>query len=147
ESIRNRQLSLNESALAMRILGETAALDSVRRPDGSSSPMIKFDQDEFSKDLFAGHAGFPSIQDARTALERVDDNTARILASLLGLQDEIPLDNEGLEKNSVERYVDAIKDPIERAIAKKELWLQKQNEIMRQRALDVLSRVGRFNRR
>src|SRR5262245_22047663 len=39
ESIRNKQLSLHESAMAMRILAETAALDSVRRPDGSSSPM------------------------------------------------------------------------------------------------------------
>src|SRR5262249_32074367 len=102
---------------------------------------------EFSKSLFAGHAGFPSIEDARTALERCDDNTARILAALLDLQDEIPINNAGLEKDSVESYIDAIKDPIQRALAKRDLWMQKKNSYMRDRAMDVLGRAGRFNKR
>src|SRR5262249_12011622 len=112
ESVLNKNFSLNESALALKILQETAALDSVRRPDGSSAPMKKFDQDEFSRDVFAGHAGFPSTEDARTALERCDDNTARILAALLGLQDEVPIDNEGLERTTAKRYMDSVNDPI-----------------------------------
>jgi hypothetical protein len=144
EAIRSGQLSLLESSKALSLIKETEALASVKRPDGSSPPMKQYDQDEVSKDLFAGHAGFPSIEDARTALERCDDHTARILAGLLGIADESGIDNEGLEKSSVENYVNAIRDPIERAQMKRELWLQKQNEVMRNRALDVLTRLGRM---
>ncbi len=144
ESVLNENFSVNESALALKILKETAALASTQRPDGSSPAMKKYDQDEVSKSLFAGHAGFPSIQDARTALERCDDLTAQILAALLNLQDEIPIDDEGLEPVSVEKYIDSIRDPLERARAKRELWTAKRNEVMRARAMDSLSRFARM---
>jgi hypothetical protein len=59
------------------------------------------------------------------------------------LSDEIPIDNEGLEKDSV-HYIDSIRDPLERARAKRELWMQKKDEVMRQRAIDTLTRLGRM---
>jgi hypothetical protein len=136
------KMPLNEAYLGMEALR--------RLGQGLVHQQLKngTDWDNREGNMYPGHDGFPSCRDLRlatmTALERSDEDTLRIIAKLLGLQADIGVDNEGLERDSV-RLAKSTRDPIANAIANKEKWMAKNNEIMRQRALELLRRLSKYN--
>ena len=134
------RMPLNEAYLGMEALRRLGhGLEDLQTRTGT-------DWDNREGNIYPGHEGFPSCKDLRvatlTALERSDEDTLRIIAKLLGLQADIGIDNEGLERTSVDRYVKVLQDPIARAISHKEKWNVKTNEIMRNRAIELLRRIS-----
>jgi hypothetical protein len=149
EQVMNKKLSLTENALALDILR--------RIPNIGASLANQQERMEYSvaDNLYAGHSGYPSLENFRvatmTALERSDEDTLRVIAKLLELQgfmadvDASHSDSEGVATIR-HRYASAIKDPIARAQENQRLWNVRTNEIMRNRAVQQLARLGKFNK-
>jgi len=106
--------------------------------------------------LYAGHQGFSNLpDDARSHYERLLADTLDMIEKLANLQvrmrntDGSAQDNEGFSTDTRHlsfSYADAIKDPIRRAQVKQQLWTARTNEIMRNRAVQQLARIGKFNK-
>ena len=102
--------------------------------------------------LYAGHSGFSNLsKDERSHYERMLADTLDMIEKLALLQsrmrdtDNSAMDNQGFSTVR-HRYADKIKDPIERAIVKRDLWNARSNEVMRNRAIEQLRRIGKFNK-
>ena len=147
ESILSESLSMNDSALAVDILRR---LDKQLHTDLASQQNRMSTSDTYDN-LFAGHDGFPSLKNLRMAalqhLQRMDDDTFRVLANLFGLQDDgqYAVDDEGLAGSKYKYAKVGIKDPIARARQYQADWQTTTDKIHRERALQHLNRVGKFN--
>src|SRR5262245_53944635 len=143
EGVENNIFNITENQLVYDILKKLGHdLDSQQR-------RMNYDP---SSVLYAGHSGFSNLpDDDRSHYERLLADTLDMIEKLAVLQsrmrdtDSSNMDNAGFSTVR-HRYADKIKDPIERAQAKRELWLQKTNQTMRNRAMQQLSRVGKFNK-
>jgi hypothetical protein len=138
ESIKSGKLSLNESVVAMQ------ALKRLGRPElVAAQEKYGYDFDGKAGNQFRGHSGFPSIAgDDSTYYERLMSDLARILAQLADLNNEVPIDNEGLEKTSLKKYLDGITDPIERASVARMYKNKEVSKTMVDRAVQHLKRVA-----
>lgn len=148
ESILSENFSINESALALKILRD---MDS-KLGTNLASQQERLGMSSTWDNLYAGHEGFPSIKELRSAvlshLERMDDDTFRVLAALIDLQDDGQYadDDEGLSGSKYRYAKVGIKDPIARAVQHKADWQAKTDTIRRNRAMAHLKRVGKFNK-
>lgn len=106
--------------------------------------------DHPSKELYAGHASFPVIDDDdRTYPQRAYDYTRAQLRKLSDLQDEIPIDKSQYPHMTVvdaqivrpKKYLDFETDPIKRASIKKAIRNLEVSKAMVKRYSDYISRM------
>src|SRR5262249_5131412 len=154
ESILSESYSPEEKEIALKVLAENLGMSALEKlGHGLADQQRRMEYDHPSKTLYAGHSGYTNLpDDPRSHYERLLADTLAMIEKLAVLQsrmrstDGSSMDNPGFSTDPRHRYVDAIRDPIKRAQAKQALWSTRTNEIMRQRAVDQLSRQGKFNK-
>jgi len=151
ESIMSESLSVEDSALAIKILHESLAYSHLDKwGHGLRQQQEKMDMSGMWDNLFAGHEGFPSTKNSKMAIksfiDRMNDEEAEKFAQLMGLQTDpnYAPDQEGMNYEIL-KYLDLIKDPIERRKAKDAFWGARNDKIRRQRAMAFLSLLGKYN--
>jgi hypothetical protein len=142
EGIKSRKFSINESATALAVLkGLGHGLADLQARNG-------YDFDNKAGNQFPGHAGFPSVDDQRTYLQRLEADRIDILQKLSDLQGEIELAADGLSSSEIKKYADALTvskttDPIKRRAAANEERSQQYNDDVRSLTMKLLSRIAK----
>jgi hypothetical protein len=153
ESIRSNKLTLTESAVAMNILRESF----------SAADFARSTEDEFSRSIVAGHAGFPSTSgDDSTYVERSVKWTANIVSQLADLN--LQMQNAGLTDATLDKYIELLQalrtaqptsprkhnealdsDPFVRQAQLREAASDRKMRRIRESAMRMLSRGGKYN--
>ena len=139
ESIQNSKLTVNESAIALRILSNIdPKLAAAQQKYGT-------DWDGTCGNMYLGHAGFPSVDDSRTQLQRWEDDKTKMIQAPIDLQDKIQLAANGLSPNEVSSYTQlhGSKDPLKRATLRKAMKEEKQEKAIRNWAVGLLTRIAK----
>jgi len=147
EGVENNIFNITENQLVYDILKKLGHdLDSQQK-------RMNYDP---SSVLYPGHSGFSNLpDDSRSHYERLLQDTLDMIEKLANLQvrmrntDGSAQDNQGFSTDTRHlnfSYADAIRDPIKRAQVKQPLWNARTNEIMRNRAVQQLARIGKFNK-
>src|SRR5262249_19841115 len=142
--------------IALKILAENLGMPTLEKlGHGLADQQRRMNYDPSSV-LYAGHSGFSNLpDDPRSHYERLLADTLDMIEKLADLQsrmrntDGSAQDNQGFSTDTRHlnyRYADAIRDPIKRAQVKQQLWNARTNEIMRNRAMQQLARIGKFNK-
>jgi len=156
ESILSESYTPNEKELALRILAENLGMPTLEKlGHGLADQQRRMNYDPSSV-LYAGHSGYSNLpDDPRSHYERLLADTLDMIEKLADLQsrmrntDGSAQDNQGFSTDTRHlnfSYADAIRDPIKRAQVKQQLWNARTNEIMRNRALQQLSRISKYNK-
>jgi hypothetical protein len=139
ESIQTQELTINESAVALRILQDVGhGLADLQSRNG-------YDFDGRAGNQLVGHAGFPSVSDDRTYYQRLEDDRIELIRKLLILQkgDDSEMDNPGISKAEIDTYIQAVLDPLKRRSLVKELHSLENDKKRRARASSLLGRMGK----
>src|SRR5262249_5012843 len=147
EGFENNIFNITEANLAIDVLQKLYPELAAQQNKMNYSP---------GDDLYRNHAGFPSLGEGpRSHYERLLADTLEMIEKLADLQsrmrntDGSAQDNQGFSTDTRHlnySYADAIRDPIKRAQVKQALWNARTNEIMRNRAVQQLARIGKFNK-
>jgi len=157
ESILSESYNPEERELALQVLAENLGMPTLEKlGHGLVDQQRRMEYDHPSKTLYAGHSGFTNLPDnPRSHYERLLADTLDMIEKLADLQsrmrstDGSAQDNQGFSTDTRHlnySYADAIRDPIKRAQLKQQLWNTRTNEIMRNRALQQLSRISKYNK-
>jgi len=156
ESILSESYNPEERELALKILAENLGMPTLEKLGHGLADQQRRMEYSVADNLFRGHSGFPSLgDDDRSAYERLLADTLDMIEKLADLMsrarntDGSAMDNPGFSTDTRHlnyRYADAIRDPIRRTQVKQALWNARTNEIMRNRAVQQLARIGKFNK-
>jgi hypothetical protein len=139
-----KALPLNEQDLAMGFLrsipGLGELLANLQKRNG-------YDFDNRAGNIYRGHAGFPSIADSRTALERMEADKRDIIAKLANLQNDIQLTKDGLTNNSQTspNAMFGSANPIKKALQRKEEAVQRYQAVLREQAVGFMRRLNKVS--
>lgn len=97
-----------------RLIVESVASDTLQPPASDDTfdavaARNGFTTDPMTAELFAGHAGFPSLPAGPSQLERMERANIELLRKLAAIQDKIDMTQDGLSRPSLKKYVDALK--------------------------------------
>jgi len=156
ESILSESYNPEEKVIALKVLAENLGMSALEKLGHGLADQQRRMEYSVADNLFRNHAGFPSLgHDDRSHYERLLSDTLAMIEKLADLMsrarntDGSAQDNEGFSTDTRHlnfSYADAIRDPIKRAQVKQALWNARTNEIMRNRAVQQLSRISKFNK-
>jgi hypothetical protein len=152
ESILSESLSVEDSALAIKILHESLAYGHLEKwGHGLADQQRRVDMSNTWDDLFAGNATFPSLTDhpmaSKSQVDRLDDECFEKIMELAGLQNSpsYNLDQEGMTVE-FSKYYQLIQNPIKRRQAMQMYSDARSDRIRRQRSDAFLAHLGKYNR-
>jgi hypothetical protein len=135
ESIKNHDFTVNENAIALRILNDLdPSLADLQRRTG-------YDFDGKAGNQFPGHASFTSVGDKRTYLERLEADRVEILKKLAGVQAEIDLQDDQISEPELKKYADMATDPVKKAIYRRALQQHENHKHTMRRAIEFTRRM------
>jgi hypothetical protein len=152
ESIMHDKLSVEDSALAIKILHESLAYGHLEKwGHGLADQQRRVDMSNMWDDLFAGNdTTFPSLKNhpmaSKSQIDRLDDECFEHIMKLVGLQNapNYTLDQEGMNTEFL-KYYQLIRNPIKRRQAMQAYSDARANAIRRQRSDVFLSMLGKYN--
>jgi hypothetical protein len=135
ESIRNHDFTVNENAIALRILNDLdPPLADLQRRTG-------YDFDNKAGNQFPGHASFTSVDDTRTYLQRLEADRVEMLQKLAALQAEIDLQDGQIFEPELKKYADMVTDPVKKAVVRRALKQHENNKHTMQKSIEFSRRM------